>query len=501
MTKTMLICSTNHQVVNIIPAITENVEKIIIFTTEFAKRSNWTKNLIHVLTKRGFKITDIFVPVEVEEEVDQFSELIKREMKKIPNNEILLNVGGGQKTFTMAMMKAFRELLSLNSRIVYTEANKHTLFSISKEMATDAKQYEINLSLDEIFSLYGFCFWNKSKTSYPNQNATNLIGTPDFEKHFVEATAASAFLKKDRLFKEIFFRKMMDEDEVMIHPREVREIVKKMLQEIKPSLKQLKISYSKGHDPATINHKIKNLSSSKRSDIKKLLESIYAPHRYNAFWNAAKNQIINYVFDNIMAPNVKLRVAPFTENEKSNLYNIWSKLGKFNKIEFERNGFLLKKNVCFSEKNGDLFEKMVLIEVLKLKEKAVWNNIHEIWLNVFTQKDDGEERANSEAEYDLVIVTKFGTLILLESKSAKFDNKIAKGQERDAFQKSGPYGRAIITGPLLKEIKAEKDPIIRKNKFPYVADAFLAQSKKVENAGMTYWCFDEISEKLEKLLH
>ncbi len=89
---------------------------------------------------------------------------------------------------------------------------------------------------------------------------------------------------------------------------------------------------------------------------------------------------------------------------------------------------------------------------------------------------------------------------MLESKSAKFENKIAKGQERDVFQKSGPYGRATITGPLLKKVKSIKIPEERKEKFPYIANALVAQAEKVESAGLQYWCLDEITEKLEKLL-
>ena len=59
MTKTMFICSTQNQVVNLVPAITEKVENIVIFTTETAK--NWTKNLINFLKKRNVKYRNVDV--------------------------------------------------------------------------------------------------------------------------------------------------------------------------------------------------------------------------------------------------------------------------------------------------------------------------------------------------------------------------------------------------------------------------------------------------------
>lgn len=142
---------------------------------------------------------------------------------------------------------------------------------------------------------------------------------------------------------------------------------------------------------------------------------------------------------------------------------------------------------------------MVLSQIQHLATTEMWQNIHEIWFNVMTQKGN-QNAGNYETEYDIVIVTKFGTLMLLESKSAKFENKVSKGQEMDVFQKSGPYGRAIIIGPLLKAIKQIQDSLQRKKTFPYVAESLVNQAQKVENTGLQYWCFDEITEKLEKLL-
>lgn len=500
MTKTMLICSTNNQVVNLVPAITEKVDKIIIFTTEHAKKVGWTKNLIPILKKRNFHVNDVPVSDETESNVQLFTELIKKEMKKVEENEILLNVGGGQKTFTMAMMKAYADLPDANSKVVYTEANKKLLFFISKEMKTTSKPYKIDLGLEEIIRLYGYSFFNKSKTKNPNFNATKSFSKEYYKKQSPAAITLKYLKKEKSLLQEIFYRCIMNESHEPVERNNMEDSIKKKLEEIKPSLQDLDIKYDMGYSPEEIKIKIKELKKKPHGidSALKLLENVYADFVYDKFWNAVKKEIIKNVKNELYINNVKVRQNPYSTKEQDELKQIFKDIRGNAEIKFDDNGFLRNNNVKFDKKYGDLFEEMVFTEVLELQDKECWQNIHEIWLNVFTQKGFDEKDATPEAEYDIVIVTKFGTLILIESKSAKFDNKVAKGQERDAFQKSGPYGKAVIAGPLLKNIKSVTDKKEIEKKYPFISNALIAQAEKVERAGMKYWCIDEIAEKLEK---
>ena len=500
MTKTMLICSTKQQVVNLVPALTEKVDEIIIFTTTYAKKEDWTSNLLPVLKKRKINCSEVLVTNEIEQNVLSFSELIKSEIEKVRDSEIFLNVGGGQKTFTMAMMKAYADLPDANTKVVYTEANKRCLYFISKEMKTTSKSYQINLDLKEILGLNGYSLFEGSKTKNPNLNATESFSNEFYQKHFPAAKTGDYF-RKDSLFKEIFYRCIMNEGNEPVEKNDIEKSIKARLLGIKPHIDDLPVSYPLGHSPHEIKVKIKQLRESpqKSGSAIKLLESVYADFRYNSFWNTVKKEIVSYVENELRISNVKIRNEAYSVKEQNKLKDIFKDISGSSMISFDEKGFLRHKDILFSSKYGDLFEEMVFIEVLKLQEDVVWDNVHQIWLNVFTKKT-GANVKTPEAEYDLVIVTKFGTLILIESKSAKFDNKVAKGQERDVQKKSGPYGKAVIAGPLLGEIKSIKDSKEREKEYPYVSFALFAQAQKVEDAGMQYWCLDKISENLKKLL-
>jgi hypothetical protein len=176
----------------------------------------------------------------------------------------------------------------------------------------------------------------------------------------------------------------------------------------------------------------------------------------------------------------------------------------FKSANFDENGYLYlgaeNYSYKFEEKNGPFFEKMVTTEVCRINSEAM-EKVKEIWVNVKTRKFAGDA---NDAEHDVVIVTKFGTLILIEIKSSKFETSIAKGQERDVYQKSGNYGLSFIATPLLKEMwdyySKAQDKQEAERHYEYVASFYFKHAKKVKDAGIQYWCFDEITEKLGETL-
>ncbi len=67
-------------------------------------------------------------------------------------------------------------------------------------------------------------------------------------------------------------------------------------------------------------------------------------------------------------------------------------------------------------------------------------------MRAFLQCENTQEKCTvsdkHDAEYDLVIVTSYKTLLLVEMKSGEFETDTARGKEHGAYQKSGPYGKS-----------------------------------------------------------
>jgi len=149
---------------------------------------------------------------------------------------------------------------------------------------------------------------------------------------------------------------------------------------------------------------------------------------------------------------------------------------------------------------GVLFEWMIaalIMELIKTNE-VVKNNISEIHINVGTQRSDDPE-AKQDSEFDLVITTRFGTLILFEMKTHDFSGDVAKGKEGAAYKKSGPFGKAVIIGPIMNDmihINVRKE----KEYDHYIDRKTQDQEKTASQNNIQYWYLDDVKGKLMKEL-
>lgn len=171
------------------------------------------------------------------------------------------------------------------------------------------------------------------------------------------------------------------------------------------------------------------------------------------------------------------------------------------KIENIMKKFSINRNetttVFCEEKNldmGYLFEKIAIAKILDIisKNNKLKNSIKEIYTSVKTVKNTENPELNPvEAEYDIVIVTKKATLIILEVKSGNYSGDTAKSKEYGAISKGGIYGKSAIIGPLVKNID-----YIEK----YIPQNIIDHEKVCKNTGITYIKFDKIEEELEKMI-
>jgi hypothetical protein len=143
---------------------------------------------------------------------------------------------------------------------------------------------------------------------------------------------------------------------------------------------------------------------------------------------------------------------------------------------------------------------MVAAAVLRAVEsnQALKEAVAEIHLQCLT-RSASDPTAKHDAELDVVITTRFGTLIILEVKTYDFSGDTAKGKDHSAYKKSGPYGKAIMVGPLIRAMLSQDSN--GKELYPHYIDGKIqAQKNTAEQNGIRYSYLDEIGRLLEKEL-
>ena len=135
------------------------------------------------------------------------------------------------------------------------------------------------------------------------------------------------------------------------------------------------------------------------------------------------------------------------------------------------------------------------LEAIKNNEKLK-NGIVGVYTSVKTVQNDNTEGAPTESEYDLVITTTKGTLIILEAKTGRYEGDTAKGKEYGAISKSGSYGKSPVIGPLI-------DRFLNSNgtkKVSYLPGIIENHENVCKNTGIKYIRFDKIEKELEKMI-
>ncbi len=97
---------------------------------------------------------------------------------------------------------------------------------------------------------------------------------------------------------------------------------------------------------------------------------------------------------------------------------------------------------------ADYFERVVQFEVVKiLAENPEAHHVNEAWANVRVKDGRGVEIA----EWDIVLVTDFGTLIILDAKTGQFGQKDEDARLYNLERATGVYGQFWLIIPYMKE--------------------------------------------------
>lgn len=496
----MYCCSTKNQTVNLIPAIQFKIDLVIDFTTTLAVKEKYHDRMAKILKNRKVQIEKIEIPIETEKSINLLSKQILEKFNDVDiDDEIFINISGGQKPFALAFFKAFNDCNHSNCRLVYTEGNNKEIFCADKKLNQSFGEIKANLKLIEMLSLYGFQLCNN-----PTQ-----IDVKEKEEEIIEkANQAGKFLIEDGEFAQLFIRILGNSSNQEIDWRKFLDsewLRKKIIEKVKPKLDQLQIQYSGYEDVSGLLRDLiefeKNPQAIPFEKLKKISNNTFV---YDGYWNAVKKAISEHICDHlkneILNPEA---VFELPKNDNGKQLAILKEQLEKSGLELTgeiQDGIIKSKNIRFpkDEKKGIYFENMIhgqLLVILR-KRQDLLDQISEIFKGVKTSLET-ELKSNSseESEYDFVLVTKFGTLIMIEAKSAVLDRDAIKGKELGAIQKSGPYGKNIVIGPLVKSLKE-----MNGNPQSFVPSCFRDHEKRSKEIDVEYSYFDELEIHLEKHL-
>lgn len=496
----VMVCnSTGVQTVNLIPAIQFSVKNIVILSTPLTEKQGLTERFIKVAGSRNIKCEKLLITENEEKNFSKLSSKLFDICKSYP--KILWNISGGQKIPSSALLLAFQKRIESDfkeDKVLYVEATPPEIWYIDSQYNRFWVKTSAPISLKELLYLFNYETLNDEERIYPDPRA-------DVKEKIDIGRKALKYFKNNEIFREAFFNYMKSPESSIRTREDLREAIRKALNELKPELRAIRIRRTGYED---LELKIKHLISSldENRDIESLrrhiapLKLIQRPDEiYEDYWNSIKLAVIDRIIKSIEFEEIKLVNTELTGQKKKELMEQIKDLGG----DITSSGELLfKKDVkSFSafRSNGILFEWMVAAAIYDeiQSDSDLKECVTEIYHGVKTKRLNSPDR--HDAEHDIVIVTSFGTLIIIELKTYEFSGDLAQAQEALAYKKSGPYGKALIIGPVMREMVRINQKGIKE--FPgYINGPLRTQEDTARQNDIKYYYLDQINAMLKERL-
>lgn len=498
----VMVCnSTGNQTVNLIPALQFKCKKMVIISTDHANKTRLTDRLTEISKKYAISTILLSISDLEEKNLKLLSEKLEQAVEQY--NKVLWNISGGQKIPSGAMLIAFQHRIGLSKfqedYVTYVEARPPYLWYFGHDYISSKEKTSVVIPLHDILYLYGYETVGDSYKLYP-EPCKEVKDNIDIGKK------ALTYFQENGFFREAFFNHMKPPKGSVRTPQDVKNILQETLLTVKPALQDIKVTNEayKG-----LEKKISIIFSelgacNNHTDLEKLikpLKIIQNPKElYKNYWDSIKELIVDQTLKKIKFNEIRLVRDGMNEKHTQELVEQIKSIG--GEIKQEKSNELYKKDVPrFSsfKSNGLLFEWLVAAQILNVIEqnKEIKESISQIYKNVKTKALNSKTQ---DAEHDIVIITKFGTLIIIELKTYEFSGDLVQAQSGLAYKKSGPYGTAIIIGPLFSNMINKKEN--GQKIVPYYIDGPIkTQQETAEQNGIEYYCLDQLTEMLQKKLY
>lgn len=164
----------------------------------------------------------------------------------------------------------------------------------------------------------------------------------------------------------------------------------------------------------------------------------------------------------------------------------------------------LKENKPF----GKILEKMTLYKILEAlsKNTELLNLVSEVTANSKIKDGNGNQKTGIIDEFDVLLLTKTGQVVVFECKSGSMDGNNAKSHNYSTYAIAGVYGVPNLITPMLIEDsgKIEEDETLEDHKKLEDYDSYENIKKAVNSArraNLEIWGLNNIENKLKKIFN
>jgi hypothetical protein len=440
----MIGVSTGQNTTNVLPALQMKIDYFVALETSAANKRKWSEGMYRVLQERGIQTIE---PIVLTPEEDSRIDIISDKLHKILTGdfEVLWNLGGGQKAQQFALWKTFIERVQSGEDEIACYANPESkLLEIwGYDNETNRLDYsevpiEVKISAKEIFAIYGFdidlnegeLFYKDGKLLKDNSGISELMNHKEFREFMFK-------LPKTNL--------NADENSLNLTRSEL-------------SKKQR--SNSKYFDNKIKEFIVNKLSSSSEINISRVIQIIPSLRKH-----------INNLNLNLYLKNGETEKITIKNN---GLIGLLKKITTRNIAELDISQDFLIKNFSF-QKTSFLFEKILEDKVIELIKETPDNEIYEAYSNIKVVK-----QGKTVGEHDILLVTKWGTIISLDAKTFDVESKDLDARLLNLRNGAGRYVEFIPIFPLYESDIYEE----------YIPEQILKLPEKIRSKGFRYFTFN-----------
>jgi len=394
--KNMVICSTLNQMVNYIPIMKHGVEKVFVLTD---KNSIPKKH-------RAEKVLTYNSP-----------NIMFNQEKWNENLEGVL--GGKLLDYIPYKVNEMTNIANIVNHIQYSEIEGPTIWNI-----TGGQRYLI-------MSILKYLQENKEKTT----DDVILYFDGDLEKFY-------------------YYNSNFD---IIYPPIEIHDsIFNSCPLNIEIALSLMGFDYKKNKERSKIRKVMLSKDQGRFDSFKKYLNESKEYRLYkNIYEKYLTDSTVEYIF---MASNKNKVIDNYVKKETIDdkrldfIVNFLSEANKLEKVFPNDSLEILQNDVRNNLKGyafGYILEKMAYYQILKKlqEEPSYFNAVADIAFDysIYTDFDN-----YSVDQFDILLLTKAGQLVVFECKSGEMDGDVAKSTHYSTYATSGVYGKPILITPINK---------------------------------------------------
>lgn len=499
----MVCISTENNTVNVIPLLQLNIDWAYVISTKRADMEGWTDRMVELLKNKGaYKADVISIADRDDKDINALTDFLEKRFEGEKN--LIFNVSGGQKVLSLILYEVMKHReKGCSDYLLYVEGNipKIYIYDVSGRLK-ESIPVASDLSIDDILYLYNARRMSEEAISlYPEL-------TEGYREYLSAGREALRFFLHNEKFRRLFFNYMKSRIVLDMEAFESTEELKRRLESI---IKRYSRRFDFGELKSPEFNKMMDLiyesaEYMQRQDIEGLGECYekLAKIDFDFVFSEFRNRIVSLIIRDLLDRFSKDDIVLVDGIDRSGFNEIVTMIQRIKgslKTNVYKNAIYKSDIDRFSliESPGRLFEWMVFSRIYDIinNDSSLREVVRSVDVNV-KMRSLLNDRELSDAELDAVITTKYGTLIILEMKTFRLKNDVARGREYIAKLRSGPYGRAIIVSPLLSTDKRIEEDVVT---YPdYIPFELSSQENVALSNGVRFWNIDKFDENFKKEL-